>query len=268
METKIIRGNFTAETPIHHGGSEDYGTTKLILTLPCIVGDEIIEVPAIHGNAIRGYLRRLIMQDFFDLLNYKLDSKKLYHFFFTGGMLEANKKDAGAINLTLKKELREHIPPISLFGSALGNQMIQGKMKVGIGEIVCKELKDEYNLSAYNLKAIDFGTRLDDLKEASEKDEQAHQMKYEFETIIKGAQFMHEFVLEDCNNIEKACFKRMFNLWEDRPYIGGKSNVGYGKIRLDYPSMQDYDEKEYIDYVKSNHDEITEFIDGLCETWK
>lgn len=268
METKIIKGNFTAETPIHHGGSDDYGTTKLILTLPCIVKDEIIEIPAIHGNAIRGYLRRLIMQDFFDNLNYKLNSKKLYHFFFTGGMLEANKKDAGSINLSLKKDLRKHIPAISLFGSALGNQMIQGKMKVGIGELVCNELKDNYNLSAYNLKSTDFGTRLNDLKETSEEDEQAHQMKYEFETIIKGSKFIHEFVLEDCNTVEKSCFARMFHLWEKRPYIGGKSNVGYGKISLDYPEIADYNEKEYLDYLKDNQEDITGFIDGLCETWK
>lgn len=36
MDTKIFRGNWTALSPIHHGGSEDYGTTKLILTLPNI----------------------------------------------------------------------------------------------------------------------------------------------------------------------------------------------------------------------------------------
>ena len=80
MDTEVIKGNWTALTPIHHGGSDDYGTTKLILELPCIVGDEIIEVPTIHGNAVRGYLRRLIMQDYLDNLDYKLNSKKLYHF--------------------------------------------------------------------------------------------------------------------------------------------------------------------------------------------
>lgn len=268
METKVIKGNWTALTPIHHGGSDDYGTTKLILTLPCIVGDEIIEVPTIHGNAIRGYLRRLIMQDFLDNLDYKLNSKKLYHFLMTGGMLEANKKDTGAINLTLKKDLRENIPPISLFGSALGNQMLQGKMKVGIGELVCKELKDNYEISAYNLKSTDFGTRLDDLREAAEDDEPAHQMKYEFETIIKGSKFMHEFVLEDCNEVEKSCFARMFHLWEERPYVGGKSNVGYGKIRLNYTAMSEYSEDTYLQYLQDNKKDIVGFLDGLCQEWK
>ena len=37
METILFKGNLTALSPIHHGGSEDYGTTKLILTLPTII---------------------------------------------------------------------------------------------------------------------------------------------------------------------------------------------------------------------------------------
>ena len=241
METILFKGNLTALSPIHHGGSEDYGTTKLILTLPTIIvnplngEEEIDNVPAIHGNAIRGYLRRLIMDDFLTLLDYELDSKKVYHFLFTGGILEAlDPKDKGAINLTRKKEIRELIPPISLVGSALGNQMIQGKLKVGMADIVCAETKhyltdyDDYNFSAYNLKGSDFGTRLDDLKEGkTDDDEQAHQMKYEFETLIRGTKFTHEFILEDCNSIEKACFRRMIGLWEERPYLGGKSGTGY-----------------------------------------
>ena len=233
METLRFKGNLTALSPIHHGGSEDYGTTKLILTLPTVIinpltgKEEIDNIPTIHGNAIRGYLRRLIMDDFLTQLDYELDSKKVYHFLFTGGILEAlDSKDKGAINLSLKKKIRELIPPISLVGSALGNQMIQGKLKVGMADIVCAETKhyieeySDYDFSAYNLKGSDFGTRLDDLKEGkTEEDEQAHQMKYEFETLIRGTKFTHEFILEDCNSIEKACFHRMMSLWEERPYL-------------------------------------------------
>ena len=281
METVRYKGNWTALSPIHHGGSEDYGTTKLILTLPTVVinpltgKEEIDNIPAIHGNAVRGYLRRLIMDDFLTQLDYELDSKKVYHFLFTGGILEAlDSKDKGAINLTLKKQLRELIPPISLLGSALGNQMIQGKLKVGIGDIVCSETKHyiedytDYDFSAYNLKGSDFGTRLDDLKEERKEDEQAHQMKYEFETIIRGARFTHEFILEDCNSIEHACFHRIMQLWEERPYLGGKSGTGYGKIRLDYPDLQELDSTVYTDYLRERGDDITGLLDELVGVWK
>ena len=282
METLRFKGNLTALSPIHHGGSEDYGTTKLILTLPTVIinpltgKEEIDNIPAIHGNAIRGYLRRLIMDDFLTQLDYELDSKKVYHFLFTGGILEAlDPKDKGAINLTRKKEIRELIPPISLVGSALGNQMIQGKLKVGMGDIVCAETKhyiedyENYNFSAYNLKGSDFGTRLDDLKEGkTDDDEQAHQMKYEFETLIRGTKFTHEFILEDCNSIEKACFRRMMSLWEERPYLGGKSGTGYGKVKLDYPGVERLTDTAYLDYIHERKEEMCNLLDELVKIWK
>lgn len=282
METLRFKGNLTALSPIHHGGSEDYGTTKLILTLPTVIinpltnNEEIDNIPAIHGNAIRGYLRRLIMDDYLTLLDYELDSKKVYHFLFTGGILEAlDPKDKGAINLTRKKEIRELIPPISLVGSALGNQMIQGKLKVGMADIVCAETKhyieeySDYDFSAYNLKGSDFGTRLDDLKEGkTEEDEQAHQMKYEFETLIRGTKFTHEFILEDCNSIEKACFRRMISLWEERPYLGGKSGTGYGKIKLDYPEIDELTDAAYLDYIHERKEEMCNLLDELVKIWK
>lgn len=277
-----FKGNLTALSPIHHGGSEDYGTTKLILTLPTVVinpltgKEEIDNIPAIHGNAIRGYLRRLIMDDYLTLLDYELDSKKVYHFLFTGGILEAlDPKDKGAINLTRKKEIRELIPPISLVGSALGNQMIQGKLKVGMGDIVCAETKHyitdyaDYDFSAYNLKGSDFGTRLDDLKEGkTDDDEQAHQMKYEFETLIRGTKFTHEFILEDCNTVEKACFSRMVSLWNERPYLGGKSGTGYGKVKLDYPGIDELTDTAYLGYIHECKEEMCNLLDELVKIWK
>lgn len=280
MKTERIKGNLTALAPIHHGGSEDYGTTKLILSLPTVVinplngEEEIDNIPCIHGNAIRGMLRRLVMDDFLTQLDYELDSKKVYHFLFTGGLLEAlDPKDKGAINLDTKKNIRKLITPLSLFGSALGNQMIQGKMKVGMADIVCKEtehyITETANHGAYNLKSTDFGTRLDDLKGETEREEgdQAHQMKYEFEVIIRGTKFTHEFILEDCNEVERACFSRIMKLWEERPYLAGKSGTGYGMVKLDY-NMDDKDDSAYLEYLSENKEEITAFLDGLVKQWK
>ena len=47
METITIKGNLTALSPIHHGGSENYGTTKLILQMPTVIrnpetGEEVL----------------------------------------------------------------------------------------------------------------------------------------------------------------------------------------------------------------------------------
>ncbi|OPY23621.1 MAG: RAMP superfamily protein [Methanobacterium sp. PtaU1.Bin097] len=282
MQTEVIRGNIEALSPIHHGGSESHGTIKPILALPTVVRnaetgeEEIDNIPTIHGNSIRGNLRALIMQDFLDLLDYQLDSKKVYHFLFDGGMLEAvDAKDKGAINLKMKDEIRYNIPAISLLGSALGNQMIQGKLKVGMADIVCKETshylpydnEGKPNFSAYGLKGEDFGTRLDSLKEDRKEDEAATQMKYEFETLITGTRFTHEFLLEDILPHERACFIRMLNLWNERPFIGGKSGSGYGKVRLNY-EYNTADEEDYLNYINDHKEEIVAQLDKMVEKWK
>lgn len=292
METIHVKGNWTALSPIHHGGSEMYGITRLILVQPTVSHNslsgelEIDNIPVIHGNAIRGMLRRLIMEDFLTQLDYTLDSKKIYHFLFTGGLLEAlDAKDKGFINLNKKREIRENIPPISLLGSALGNQMLQGKLKVGMGNIVCDETKhfieDTDTFSAYHLKSSDFGTRLDDLEEGrqisenkdkevkNKDDEQNHQMKYEFETLIRGTKFTHEFSLEDMLPHEKACFRRMLTLWNERPYIGGQSGTGYGHIQFEYDIPEELpDEQVYLDYLSENKEKIVKFLVDLCKQFR
>lgn len=303
METINIKGNWTALSPLHHGGSDTYGTVKLIHTQPTVVRNsisgelEVDNIPCIHGNAVRGMLRRLLLEDYLTQLDYKLDSTKAYHFMFTGGILEAlDPKDKGSINLSKKKTIRKYIPPISLLGSAIGNQMIQGKVNVGMGEIVCSETRHyienyaEDTFSAYNLKASDFGTRLDDLEdklepetseeEAEEKEEkktkkekkqdgeQHTQMLYEFETIVRGTQFTHEFTLMDALPHEKGCFKRMLELWNERPYLGGKSGTGYGKISFEYNGLDELDSGVYLDYLNDNKEDITAFLDTLCKTLK
>ncbi|RAP49679.1 MAG: hypothetical protein BZ138_07450 [Methanosphaera sp. rholeuAM270] len=293
METISIKGNWTATAPIHHGGSDDYGTTKLIHVQPTVVRNsitgeqEIDNIPCIHGNAVRGMLRRLVLDDFLTQIDYQLESKKVYHFLFTGGLLEAiDSADKGSINLTKKKEIRKYIPPLSLLGSALGNQMLQGKLKVGIGNIVCDETKhyieedSPESFSAYNLKSIDFGTRLDDLEigrqiernedaEDQENPDQHNQMKYEFESLIRGTKFTHEFILEDMLPHEYGCFSRMLELWHERPYIGGKSNTGYGKIKFEYNVPSDLPGSQvYLDYLEENKTDIQGFLGDLCKIWK
>ena len=47
------------------------------------------------GNAIRGILRRLLMRDMCERLNYEVKSAKMHHALFTGGVLEAPTKPRG-----------------------------------------------------------------------------------------------------------------------------------------------------------------------------
>jgi CRISPR/Cas system CMR subunit Cmr4 (Cas7 group RAMP superfamily) len=57
----IVRVDYTAiaVSPLHHGGNEKTGNLSMLRRLPFLVGEEIVEIPYIDGNAVRGRLRRL-----------------------------------------------------------------------------------------------------------------------------------------------------------------------------------------------------------------
>lgn len=93
-------------------------------------------------------------------------------------------------------------------------------------------------------------------------------MKYEFETLIRGTKFTHEFILEDMLPHEKGCFKRMLELWKERPYLGGKSGTGYGRIKFEYKDIDEFDSQIYLDYLEENKDDIQRFLVGLCKQFR
>jgi len=270
----IFEGYLTAQTPIHHGGDEKTGSESLLRRISYVIDGKRVEIPYVSGNSIRGILRRLLMSDMLIQLGYQLSSTKIYHMLFTGGILETvNVKDSGVINLELKKHIRENLVPIALLGTSLGNQIFEGKLKVGNAIPVCRELKDflpdmvEPQLSIYELLDFSFATRLDDLREEREEGEQATQMLYSFEVFVPGTMFYHTFTLEKASQVEYSAFVRMLNLWKSRPYIGGKSAVGMGLIKIHHDYNED-DEKEYLEYLKSNRDNIISTIKELEGTWK
>lgn len=281
MNTEHINGHIIAVTPIHHGGDESTGARSTLRRIKYIVDGKRIEIPVISGNSIRGVLRRLIMSDMLETLGYgkrtedgeaddRMKSMKAYHMLFSGGTLESV-EDSGAIDLMLRRELRRSLPALSVFGSAIGNQMVEGKMKCGIAVPVCTELAsflpgENPTNSIYELLTDDFTTRKDDLHGEREKDEAAHQMIVNFECFAPGTLFIHKFSLLDCNEIERAVIDKAIQLWISRPYIGGKSSIGYGEVKLSYQSA--YDAGPYDRFLVDNADEMKSTIEKIEEILK
>jgi len=143
MKHEIFEGFIKSESPISHGSSERIGNDiplkRYVWNIP-----ERVEIPGISGNTIRnGGLRRFLMGDMLEQLNYLLGSKTILQFLFAGGILEeVSNKDSGVLNLTQRKLLRETIPPLGLLGGTLGNQSLDGTLDVSMPKPVCEELKD------------------------------------------------------------------------------------------------------------------------------
>lgn len=276
MKTEHINGHIIAVTPIHHGGDESTGSRATLRRIKYIVDGKRIEIPVISGNSIRGVLRRLIMSHMLETLGYgkhteegeaddRMKSMKAYHMLFSGGTLESV-EDSGSIDLALRRELRSSLPALSVFGSAIGNQMIEGKMKCGMAVPICTELAsflpgETPTNSIYELLTDDFTTRKDDLHGEREKDEAAHQMIVNFECFAPGTIFVHKFSLLDCNDVERAVIDKALQLWIARPYIGGKSSIGYGEVKLNYQAA--FDSEPYNRFLIEYADEMRATIEKI-----
>jgi len=276
-ETIKIRGVLTALTQIFHGGDEKTGQETLLRRMKWIVNGQPKEIPYIEGNAIRGYLRRLIMQDLVSQVGYQIKTPRLYHCLFAGGVLEeVTEQASGRLDLALRRKIRAFLPPLSLLGGSIANQAFCGKLVVGKGLPICSELNSylpiNSELSVYTFLTFSFATRRAEregpeppaekkkTKKKSEK-EPVVQMIYRHECFVPGTTFYHWFTLLDTTKIEKSCFARMIQLWRERPFIGGRSATGSGEVKLDYdiPWTQD----TYLTFLKERKKEVVETLASL-----
>jgi len=264
---KVV-GKIKALSPVFHGGDEKTGSVVLLRRERFIVDGEPMDIPVISGNAVRGVWRRYAFVDFLSLLDYTLDvstkqGRKLYHTLFTGGILEG--VDTGAeIDVELKKEVFEYVIPARLFGFSFGNQMIEGKLKVGKLLPICEELNDylpvKSDRSVYTMIGKSFQTRKDDIRERDE-DEQAVQMLVEYEVFIPGTEFYHKVMVEDPEPIDVSCLERVIELWKLKPFVGGKSSIGMGELEINYDL--DATSEEYVKFVEEKRDEICSVLEEL-----
>lgn len=269
MNIKKMNVEIRLLSPLMHFGDELCGTMQTARRMKYLVNGEYQDIPVFSGNALRGILRTLVMQDFLGRLGYGISSvsQGLFYTFFNGGAL----KSGGIESLALKKSIVKNCPPLVLLGSAYGNMMTEGKMKCGILRPVCAEMntynRNQSDISLYSgmLQEI-FQTRLDRLKyntetvaNAGEVDKETVQMKYEAETLAAGTVLETELSLEFVSGLEFSCACHMLELLKSYGHIGGKSASGYGKVELTYSDGFDGG-KLYRDYIEEHKDEIRSFI--------
>jgi CRISPR/Cas system CSM-associated protein Csm3 (group 7 of RAMP superfamily) len=278
METLQIEGQLTALSKIHTGGNDKTGIhTMMRKEEYLMVNGETERVPIIPGSGIRGNLRRLLLRDFFEQAEYTIKTPKLFYLFSGGALENVDSRDSGTLSLSLRRTVRSSLHPLSLLGASMGNQAFAGKLCVSDASLVCCELNDFHPLqstvSYHNHVAWTFATRraerevpLEVEQALTEKQktqvEPTIQMKVNIEYLMPGSKFYHKFTLMDTSLLEKSCFARMIELWRERPFVGGKSNVGYGEVKLDYPKIA-WSSKEYLDWVHDNKVEVQRVLEQL-----
>jgi len=277
-----VEGVLTALSPVFQGGNEKTGSTVLLNRLKFIVNNKPTDVPIISGNGIRGRLRRFITRDFLEEVGYEMDLsqksyQKLYHTLFAGGVLTSaeEESDSGAIDLNMKSKLVKYVLPLRLFGASYSNQMVEGRVLVGHMLPVCKELREytsvDSDISFYQLITRAFQTRRDELRMSPSKDDEDDdtvQMIIDYECFAPGTKFYHEIVLTttaESEAVDLSTLYRTIELWKQAPTIGGKSSVGFGKLKIEYRWPKDVDDKPYLEFIEKNKEEIVKVLDELRE---
>ncbi|MCB9172316.1 MAG: hypothetical protein H6637_05270 [Ardenticatenales bacterium] len=173
MVTYVMEGVITLLSSLSHGG-ESRGTTQMLRREKVVQADGAIEeLPVLSGNSIRGRLRDVGMAHMLRLLGYGDDgagvSLAAYYFLMSGGSLG---KGGSALNIDEARRWRELIPLVSLFGGAMGNQIMPGKLKVEKGLPICAEtahlIPERFGLeqppSIWEMVQVESYTRTDDEK--------------------------------------------------------------------------------------------------------
>lgn len=270
MTIKKFEGIWTAKSPISHGSDEDFGMEERLRALKLETNEkETEEIPVISGNGLRGKLRDLLARHLLDFLDIEI-SDTLSNVLYAGGTLKRGSGTGKVKRKTIKK-VRDKIPMLSVLGTALETQMIEGKVNIGMLIPIAKETETftgiESDKSVFEFVDELFYTRMDDRLGGRQQDEDKQQMKYVVQVFIPGTKFKHEFVLEHCDKLEKACIFKAFELLNKSPYIGGMKNKGHGKVDFDYEQKLG-SSKPYKEFLEENKEDIKSFLKKLDEKIK
>lgn len=302
MKTYSFEGVVTALTSILHNGGEQNGIATQLRREKIVMPDgEIEKIPVISGNAIRGILRDTGMYDMVQRLGYGIEengkimglSLNAYYFLFSGGSLTS---EAGAgIKIERFRKMKELIPLIGVFGGAMGNQIMPGKLKVGkllpvaseTAHILPAKYQTENLPSVWDLCQTEMYTRRDDEKNDKLRDvidssvrmllaegenklslaqSSTHQqMMYRVESIAAGTNFYWKLILEDPTDLEFESFLQTLIVFSRSPYIGGRSAVGHGEISVKFDNWIEIDSRANLEGREVDRPLGTKYQDHLRE---
>lgn len=297
MKTFVLEGTCTALSSISHNGGEKNGTIVQLRREKFVQPKgNVVEIPIISGNSIRGKLRDLAA---IDILT-KTDSVKVevdadtFNLLFSGGSLEST----GGKNLDIEKvrQMRRDIPMISVLGCSVGNVIVPGKVDIGKLIPICKETlhlipekfhgKSEIK-TIWEYCQVEMNTRKDDTKdenkrefikkEALTEDLRGGQMMYHMETLVAGTRFYWKICLRDTTDIETGAFLSILQSWAAQSsQVGGNGRVGHGKLKVELTetsvvdSEMKFENSDFVTYIDKANEakkDVTDYFEkGVSKT--
>lgn len=303
MKTISLEGVATAITSIIHNGGEQNGIASMLRREKFVQPNgKVKEVPVVSGNSIRGILRDVGMYDMLQKVGYGVDKEtgevnglplSAFYFLFSGGALSST-GEAG-INVDKFRRMKELIPLIGLFGGAIGNAIMPGKLKIGKLIPICKEtlhlLPEKYRSdeveSIWDYCQTEMYTRKDDEKNDKVRDmidanvralltggktklditkaSTAQQMMYRNESLAAGTKFYWKVTIEDPTDIEFEAFVNALLVFSKAPYLGGRSSVGHGEISIKMDNWIEIDSRSNLEGKEVGLPLLQKYFNHLAE---
>lgn len=90
------------------------------------------------------------------------------------------------------------------------------------------------------------GKKIKKKEKSTEKKENPKQMRYTIEVLQAGAQLWHRIDFHDLNEIELGALVSCFVEFSKKPYIGGQSRIGMGRVSMDYVLIADETNEKFL----------------------
>ncbi len=278
-------------------GLESTGIKMLLYRMPVVTpSGEVLEIPVIPGNSLRGVLRDAMAIQFLSDVR-KHQSNVSIHAgtalsLFSGGIL-ARGEEAGVNAKDLDRLMKEYVQyllPISILGASIGKIMIPSKIKVGMGYPITRETDFLVNhlisspSSTPSLEDIlvsvlmtrkddrakfgqlaDLGIQLSGLdeflKEAGGEREVTVQQRFEREAVAPGTKFVT--YIRELLPLTAPEMGLVLETLDQLSSVGGRIAGGLGEFKLTLDSLSEADErarKAYIDFIKDQSSEIAKAL--------
>lgn len=265
-KTYRLEGYFRLKSPLSHIGETISNKSYLVQERILQRDGSLEDVFCYSGNAWRGQLRDLCAAYMLDELGGAKLPTEAFHLLFSGGRIGGTQNT----DIAQARRIRAAVPMVALFGGGVGNQILQGKLRIGNCYPICREaipvLPDAVREQAELIEYADCTgekehSRRDDAKieniraylaeenallleggkgKKAEKDGPADQMRIGMELVNAGVTLATWIVIEDASEVELGAFVSGLHRFSERPQIGGKVGIGYGMVDLHY-SLKDRD---------------------------
>lgn len=269
---------FEALSPITHGG-ENAGNEMLVRREPVSTPLGVRHVPVITGNSLR---HRLFRQQFAEAIvsDGWQCSKEQLRWLFNGGALDGKHPN---VDVRRIERARSLMPHIELLGCSMADQIVAGKLDMGIAWIACQETQsiirdsvpggwcDDATLApSHEFMARNQYYRHDAVRQMSNHvagddvgDDYAG-MPHGGEHVIPGAIFIAAMHADGLSPLGRSAVVWAIRRWAaGGATVGGQSSRGHGVVKPSLWTDGDDDPELFAEHLDENLDEMRAFVSTL-----